>query len=115
VSEEADKRIEAARVDAQRAKETEEFLKGLKKGDSTVKAIHNPEAWVMRDKAKGAAARGEMSRQMDCPHPIEYMQQYFDDDPGVKRSGKDLNLFVCAQCGCLLWIVDPFGKVAADG
>lgn len=113
MSDEADKRIEAARQEAQRQKETKEFLDSLTKNDSTLKPVYNPEAWVMRDKAQAAASRGEMVPN-NCRHPFAYLQQYQDDDPGVKRKGLDVNLFECGVCHMVLWLVDPWGKVKPD-
>lgn len=114
MSEDAEKRIEAARQEAQRQKETKEFLDGLKPGDSLVRPIYNPEAWVIRDKSQSAAARGEMPRK-DCRHPFSNLQQYEDDDPSVKRRGLPVNLFMCGMCGTPLWLVDPWGQVKSDG
>ena len=100
--------------DDTRRKETEEFLRGLKPGDELLRPIYNPEAFVMRDKARAAANRGEI-KKTDCRHPDAYLQQYLDTDPGRERSGKPLNLYECGICHSLLWLVDAFGVAKADG
>lgn len=112
-NDEVERRIEEARQQAARQKETEEFLKGLTSDDELLRPIYNPEAWVMRDKAKAAASRGEI-KQPGCRHPLRYIQQYVDDDPSVQRRGNEVNLFACGVCGCLLWFVDPWGSAVSD-
>lgn len=114
MNEDAERRIEEARKQAQRQKDTAEFLQSLKPGDETLRRIVNPEAWAMRNKAQGAANRGDYPKT-GCPHPFSFIQQYQDDDPSVKRRGLPVNLFECGQCGTLLWLVDPYGEVKADG
>lgn len=114
MSEEADRRIEEARRQARRQKETAEFLESLKPGDELLRRVVNPEAWALRNKAQGAANRGEYPRK-NCQHPFALLQQYQDDDPSVKRRGLPVNLFECGQCGTLLWLVDPYGEVKGDG
>lgn len=109
----AESRIEAAARQAARQKETKEFLESLTKNDELVKPIRNPEAWALREKARGAASRGELART-DCPHPFQYLQQYMDDDPAVLRRGNPVNLFACGVCGVLLWLVDPWGEAKVD-
>lgn len=111
---EADRRIEAARQEADRQKQTKEFLDGLTRNDEIVKPIYNPEAFIMRDKAQSAARRGEVVRK-DCKHPLEYLQQYLDDDPLIKRKGRPVNLFACGICGGLIWFVDAWGTPVSDG
>ena len=113
MNEDVERRIEEARQASARQKETEEFLRGLTSNDQLLKPIYNPEAWVMREKARGAANRGEL-RKSECRHPLEYIQQYIDDDPSVKRDGRPVNLFACGVCGCLLWFVDPWGEAVPD-
>jgi hypothetical protein len=113
MSDEADRRIEAAREEAQRAKDTNEFLNSLTKNDEFVKPIYNPEAWVIRDKARAAASRGEMPRSQ-CTHPFQAMQQYVDEDPARERNGRPLNLFECGVCHLTMWIVDPWGVPISD-
>lgn len=112
-NEEADRRIEAARANAQREKETADFLKSLKPGDSLVKPIYNPEAWVKRDQAKSAAIRGDLQRT-NCNHPMAYLTQYVDDDPAANRYGTPLNLFECGVCHTLIWLCDPWGVAVTD-
>ena len=114
MSDEADRRIEEAARAAARQKETKEFLDSLTKNDELLKPIYNPEAWVMRDKAKAAASRGELPHK-GCPHPLDQVQQYVDDDPSVKRKSRPVNLFACGVCGSLLWFVDPWGVAVSDG
>lgn len=113
MSDDVEKRIEAARQEADRQKQTREFLDSLKPGDETVRHIHNPEAFVMREKARGQASRGELLRS-GCTHPLAYIQQYVDDDPLVVRKGNPVNLFVCGVCGMLLWFADPWGNPVSD-
>lgn len=84
------------------------------KNTDFVKNITNPRAWIMRDKARAAAGRGEYPRK-GCPHPVEMMEQYIDDDSGVDRRQRPLNLFECGLCHSLLWLVDPYGQEAQDG
>ena len=114
MDEETERRIEEARQAAKRQKETADFLDSLTKNDELVRPVYNPEAWVIRDKARAAAQRGEYPKK-NCPHPYSTLRQYVDDDPGVKRKGLPINLYECAQCGTLLWLVDPFGEIKADG
>lgn len=114
MDDETERRIEAARAEQQRQKETKEFLDSLTKNDELVRPIYNPEAWALRDKARAAASRGELPK-VDCRHPFSYLQQYEDDDPSVKRKGLPVNLFMCGVCGMPLWLVDPHGEVKADG
>lgn len=96
-----------------RTKETAEFLQSLKSGDTLVKPVYNPEAWVLRDKYRAAADRGDL-KKTECRHPIVAIQQYQDHDPTVKRRDKDLNLFMCSMCGMHLWLVDPWGTPISD-
>lgn len=111
--EEADRRIEAAAQEAARAKSTQEFLSGLTKNDELVRPIYNPEAFVMREKFRGQASRGELPRT-ECKHPLPYLQQYIDDDPLVKRNGRPVNLYECGVCHTPLWMVDPWGEPIGD-
>jgi len=111
---ETERRIDAARQDAERKKETKEFLDGLKDGDQLVRPVYNPEAFVMREKFRGAASRGEIPRTR-CQHPFQYMEQYTDDDPAVQRRGLPVNLFECGVCHTPFWLVDPWGGVVPDG
>jgi hypothetical protein len=113
MSDDAERRIEAAAAQAARQKEAREFLEGLTKNDEILRPVRNPEAYVMREKARGAASRGELPRN-DCRHPFQYLQQYTDDDPAVQRRGRPVNLFACGVCGMLLWLVDPWGESKAD-
>jgi hypothetical protein len=114
---ETERRIEAARAAGERARETAEFLAGLTKDDEVLRPIYNPEAFVFRDKAKGAAARGELPRTA-CRHPLDAIQMYVDDDssrggrPGL--SGRMVNLFECGACHTPLWLVDPWGETVGD-
>jgi hypothetical protein len=84
------------------------------KGTEFVKPITNPQAWIMRDKARAAAARGEYPNN-GCPHPVALMNQYVDDDLTVGRKGEELNVFECGLCHSILWLVDPYGNEAQDG
>lgn len=93
-------------------KQTQEFLNSLK-GEDTIKPIYNPEAFVLRSKAKAAAERGEIQKS-GCPHPISQIEQYMDDDPLRKREGKMVNLFECGACHMLFWLVDPWGDPVSD-
>lgn len=113
MSDEVEKRIEAAAASAQRQKDTAEFLASLKPGDELMKSRSNPEAWIMRDKAQAAAVRGDIPTY-ECPHPVQYLRQFVDEDPTVGRTGRTVNLFECS-CGCILWMVDPWLKAASDG
>lgn len=113
MDDETTRRIDEAAAKAARQKETDEFLKSIKSADDVLKPIYNPEAFVMRDKAKAAAARGELPKS-DCTHPLQYIQQFEDSDPSVARRGQDVNLFACGVCGCLLWFVDPWGVAIND-
>lgn len=113
MSEEADKRIEKAAADAQRAKDADEFLKGLTKNDTLLKNIQNPEAYVMREKMRGAANRGELQRT-ECTHPLDQIWQYSDDDPLLTRNKKPVNLFECGVCHMMLWFADPWGNPISD-
>lgn len=113
MTDETERRIQAAADAASRTRQTKEFLDSLTKNDELVKPIYNPEAWVIRNKAKGAAERGEIERT-NCHHPLQFLQQYIDDDPSVKRDGKPVNLFECGVCHMLLWFVDPWGVPVAD-
>jgi hypothetical protein len=114
MNEDAERRIEEARQKAEREREAKEFLESLKVGDEIVKPIHNPEAYALRSQAVGRANRGELKRT-DCQHKQAYLNQYIDEDPGVKRSGRPINLYECGICHTLLWLVDPWGRVAGDG
>ena len=114
MSEESDRRIEQAAADARRTSETKEFLEGLTKDTELVKPIYNPEAFVMREKLRGQARRGEL-KPTNCQHPFQYLQQYTDDDPAVQRRGLPVNLFECGVCHMLFWLVDPFGNTVPDG
>ena len=113
MNDDLEKRLEEARKIGEREKQTREFLESLTKDDEIVRPIYNPEAFVMREKAIGAAGRGEIKRT-DCRHPLEYLQQYVDDDPAVGRYGKALNLFECGVCHIPIWYVDPWGVPLAD-
>lgn len=110
---EVEKRILAAREEADRQKQTKEFLEGLTKNDELLKPIYNPEAFIMRDKYRGAANRGELQRT-NCNHPLSMLQQYEDTDPLVIRKGNPLNLFECGQCHLVIWLVDPWGTPISD-
>lgn len=113
MTEEADRRIEAARQEAERQKQTKEFLEGLKKDDEILRHIHNPEAFLMREKFRGMATRGDLKRS-GCTHPFAMIQQYVDDDPLATRRGRDVNLFECTVCHMPLWLVDPWGDPVSD-
>lgn len=112
-STEVDKRIELAAAEGRRAKETHEFLSSLTKNDEILKPIRNPEAFVLRDKAKAAAKRGDVPRTK-CNHPFSSLNQYIDEDPLARRHGQALNLFECGICHLLLWLVDPWGDDKLD-
>jgi hypothetical protein len=115
MTDEAERRIEAARVEAQRAKDNADFLASLKTGDSTVRHIQNPEAFVMREKYIGAANRNEFEQsQRDCSHPLAYLQQFVDDDPLMRREGRPVNLFACGVCHLPIWFSDPWGRPLSD-
>lgn len=110
---EVDRRIEEARQKAERTKETNEFLQSLKPGDEVLKPVYNPEAWIMRDKLKAAALRGELVKT-DCRHPDAYLQQYLDTDPSTMRRELPTNLYECGICHMILWMVDPWGVPKSD-
>lgn len=112
-NEEAELRIEAARQQAERQKQTKEFLEGLTKNDELVRPVRNPEAFVLREKYRGAATRGDLTRT-GCAHPLSSLQQYVDDDPVVGRNGRPVNLFVCGVCSLPIWMVDPWGEPISD-
>lgn len=114
MSDDVERRLAEAAEEAERQKQTKEFLEGLTKNDEILRPIYNPEAWVMRDKAKGAALRGELPRS-ECKHSLQYMHQYHDEDPSVARKGNPVNLYACDLCGALLWFVDAWGTPVADG
>ena len=111
--EDAEQRIEAARVDAVRQQEAKEFMEGLTRNDDLIRPIYNPEAYHFRGKYRGAAERGEL-KQTACQHPLHYIQAYVDEDPGQQRRGKMVNLFECGVCHMPLWLVDPWGKAVSD-
>lgn len=117
MNEEAERRIEEARREAARQKQAQEFLESLTKDSELVKPIYNPEAYVMREKFTGAANRGEL-RRTNCNHPMQYLQQYVDDDSQrggrPDLTGKPVNLFICGVCELPLWLVDPWGAVVND-
>lgn len=113
MNDEAEKRIEAARQESARQKETAEFLKSLTKNDELIKPIYNPEAYVMREKFRGAASRGEL-KKTGCSHPLDRLQQYVDEDPSQKRHGRAVNLFECGVCHLPLWLTDPWGNPVTD-
>lgn len=113
MNDETEKRIEAARAVAERESQTQEFLASLTKNDTLVKPVYNPEAYVMREKFRGQANRGELQRT-DCRHPLAYIQQYIDDDPLVQRAGRPVNLFVCGVCEMPIWFCDPWGDPLGD-
>lgn len=113
MSEEADKRIAAAAAEGERAKQTKDFLEGLTKNDSLIKPIYNPEAFVMREKYRGAANRGTMPRSK-CKHPLGTILQYEDTDPSVIRNATGVNLFECGVCHTPIWFVDPWGEPISD-
>lgn len=112
-STEVDRRLEAAKTEAVRAEQTQDFLRSLTADTELVRPVYNPEAYVFREKARGAAERGEIQRT-DCKHPFQYLQQFEDSDPSVMRKGNSVNLFECQICTMLLWLVDPFGKDKSD-
>lgn len=84
------------------------------KNTEFLKNIANPEAFVLRSKARAAAGRDEY-KQTGCPHPFAAIEQYIDFDPGVKRNEMPCNLFECSLCHTLLWLVDPYGNEVPDG
>lgn len=49
----------------------------------------------------------------DCPHPVTAIDGVEDYGPAA-RSGRPLNMFICSLCGSHLFLVDPYGKWAAD-
>lgn len=113
MSDDVEYRIESARLEAERERQTREFMQSLTKNDEIVRPVYNPEAFVLREKFKGMAARGEM-RRTQCKHPIERLQQFEDSDPTVARRGKLLNLWQCGLCEMPLWLRDPFGADVGD-
>lgn len=113
MNEEAERRIEEAAAEQRRAKQAKEFMESLTANDTLIKPIYNPEAFVFREKLRGAATRGDLKRTA-CRHPLAYLQQYIDDDPAVTRDGKPVNLFECGVCHTALWLVDPWGDPIGD-
>lgn len=109
----AEKRIEAAAQEAARTKANAEFLAGLTKNDELVKPVYNPEAFVMREKYRGAANRGVMKRS-ECKHPLTRIFQFVDTDPAVLRNDNGVNLFECSICHTPIWFVDPWGEPISD-
>lgn len=99
--------------DADRHKANREFLNSLTKNDTLLKPIYNPEAFIMREKVRGAASRGELPKT-GCRHPLAQIMQFVDDDPTVKRNSLPVNLFECGICHTLLWFVDPYGEPISD-
>lgn len=115
MTDETEQRIEAARLEAQRTKDNADFLASLKTGDSTVKHIQNPEAFIMREKYIGAAGRNQFTaQQRECSHPLAYLQQFVDDDPLLHREGRPVNLFACGVCHLPVWFSDPWGRPLSD-
>lgn len=117
MNEEVERRIEEAAAEQRRQKQTQEFLDSLTKDTELIRPVYNPDAFVWREKYKGAANRGELQRT-DCDHPLVYIQQYVDDDSarGGRPDiiGKPVNLFECGVCHMKLWLVDPWGAVVND-
>ena len=117
VNEETERRIEAAQQEAERQRQTQEFLQSLTANDELLKPVYHPEAYVMREKARGAANRGEIQKT-DCTHPFHALDQYVDDvsERGGRPdiSGRPVNLFVCRICTMPLWLVDPWGTPVTD-
>lgn len=112
-NDEVERRIEEAAQKAAREKETAEFVAGLTKNDETLKPIYNPEAWVMRDKARSQALNGKVQKT-GCRHPLALLKQYVDEDPSLKRHGNPVNLFECGVCHTPIWFVDPWGEALSD-
>lgn len=110
---EVERRIEVARAESQRSRNAAEFLAGLTKNDEMVKPIYNPEAYVFREKFRGAANRGELQKS-GCRHPINAITQYIDEDPKIARNGNPVNLFECGICHLPIWWVDPWGEPITD-
>lgn len=98
---------------SEREKQVTEFLANLTKNDALVKPIYNPEAFLMREKARGAANRGDIQRT-GCRHPLSEIRQFVDEDPSVKRNDKLVNLFECGVCHMLLWFADPWSEPISD-
>lgn len=88
-------------------------MAGLTANDELVRPVYNPEAWVMRDKLKSAAASGKLPKT-ECTHPLDLLRQYVDDDPSMKREGRLVNLFECGVCQMLVWFTDPWGVAVSD-
>lgn len=112
-SDDVEKRILAARAEEQHKKDTAEFLLSLGPNDELVRPIHNPEAFIMRNKARAAAARGEITKP-GCTHPLYAIKQFIDQDPTIKRRNQPLNLFECTICSMILWLTDPWGDEVSD-
>jgi len=108
-----EKKLEEERQRKIREEEAAEFLRSLSPNDDLVKPIYNPEAYVVRDKARAAASRGDMPRTQ-CTHPLWQIKQFVDYDPAVNRKDRPLNLFECQVCHTPLWLVDPWGKMVGD-
>jgi hypothetical protein len=76
--------------------------------------IGNPDPIILRDQAIAAALDGR-KQATACPHPISAIEQFVDEEPGRERYARPTNLFQCGVCRELLYLVDPFGRPAAEG
>jgi len=100
--------------DENRQRANRDFLNSLTQADGELlRPIYNPEAFIMREKIRGAASRGEIP-DTGCRHPLALIRQYVDDDPAVKRNSRPVNLFECGQCHMLIWFVTPDGEPISD-
>ena len=78
--------------------------------------IDTPEPHIMRTKARNAFKDGTMPmNQINCPHRMARVEQYFDYLNDSDRHGRPTNAFVCQECNATLFLVDGAGKSAADG
>lgn len=111
---ETERRIAAAAAQAERQKQTSEFLQDIKSGSELLRPIRNPEAFIMREKYRGAANRNDLI-PTNCSHPVSRLGQFIDDDPLRKRDGHYINLFECGICHMPIWFVDPWGEPIGDG
>jgi hypothetical protein len=94
----------------QRRQEIREIIESK---EPLLKPMFNIEAEIIRNKALAAAKRGEYPRS-GCPHPVQAVEQFIDEDPSTRRNGRPTNLFECTICHSLLWLINPYGEAASD-
>src|SRR4051794_7549264 len=85
----------------------------LVQGESLLK-VDRPEPWIKRKQAVDAAKQGTYPIKQ-CQHPVSRINQFFDHVNDADREGRPTNLFECEVCHSLLFLADPYGRVASDG